>query len=247
MQMGFINTANQEVTGAQYGFINTALKQVTGAQVAFINTAKQHVRGAQLGYINTALQSVSGAQVGFVNFAKRKETGLQLGFINYADTIGKGVPIGFLSIVRKGGYFAVEVGCSEFFPATIGFKAGIEKFYTTLYMAYKPSGKSAKNTFATGFGFGTIIPLQKSFYFNPEIYALNPIERKSDRQITSFAPHFGYNLNKHFSITAGPSVTWSTSFGDDAILKPVFNITNFDINNKNSIFVGARVGIRYRF
>jgi len=29
--------------------------------------------------------------------------------------------------------------------------------------------------------------------------------------------------------------------------KPFFNIHNFEIDNNNSIVVGARVGVRYRF
>jgi hypothetical protein len=262
VQIGFINTAIQQVNGAQISFINTALHDVHGAQVGYINTAKQEFRGVQSGFVNTALQKVDGAQIGFVNTAtkesygpqigfvnaaNRKESGFQLGFINFADTIAKGVPIGFLSIVRRGGYFAFEVAFSEFFPVTVGFKTGIEKFYTTVFLAYQPAGKSSKDVYASGFGFGTIIPLRKSFFFNPEIHSFSTIEKKNNRQLTSIVPLFGYHLSRNLSITAGPTVTWSNSEGDGVILKPVFNIASFGIDKNNSIFVGARTGVRVRF
>ncbi len=247
VQVGFINTAFREVRGGQIGYINTSKQAIRGLQCSFINTAIQAVDGAQIGYINTAFKEARGAQIGFINVANRKTSGFQLGFINFADTIENAVPIGFLSFVRRGGYFALEVGFSEFFPVTVGFKTGVERFYTTVYLAYQPSRASAKNVYASGFGFGSIIPLGKSVFFNPEIQSLNTIERKNNRQLTSFVPFFGVRFNNHFSLTAGPSVTWSNSFDDGVVLEPVFNISDFEIDRNNRIFVGARAAIRYRF
>ncbi|MDR0796130.1 MAG: hypothetical protein LBE79_08800 [Tannerella sp.] len=247
IQAGFINTAMQDKTGVQFGFINTVKKEVRGAQFGFINTALQSVYGAQIGFVNSAIHEFRGTQIGFVNLANRNKAGFQLGFINYADSLEKGIPIGFLSFVRRGGYMAIEVGFSDFFPVTIGFKTGVEKFYTTLYLAYNPSAESSGSRYASGFGFGSIIPIRKSFFFNPELQSFNTIEKKNNRQLTSFVPLFGLYLNRHFSITAGPSVTWSASYEENVLLKPVFNIIDFEINDDNRIFVGARAGIRYRF
>jgi hypothetical protein len=260
-QFGFINSAFREISGSQTGFINLATKLSQGIQFGFVNLAVKDSRGAQFGFVNTALKESPDVQVGFVNIAGRKKSGVQLGFVNFADSIGKAVPVGFMSFIRRGGYMAVEVGFSEFFPMTVGFKTGIEKFYTTLYLGYKPSGESAQNTFATGFGIGSIIPFKKSFFFNPEIHSMNTIGRaksirhsdnhtmelNNNRQLTSFVPFFGYNLNDRVSITAGPSVVWSASYGGDILLKPVFHLANFEINDKHSIFIGARGSIRYRF
>ena len=261
-QIGFINSATQVVHGAQIGFMNTAIKELHDAQVGFVNTALNEVRGVQMGFVNTtikashgvqmgfvnsAIKASRGVQMGFVNVTRRKETGVQLGFFNYVDTLEKGVPIGFLSIIRRGGYLALETGFSEFFPVMVGFKTGVEKFYTTLYIAYRPFESSSKNRYATGVGFGSIIPLKKSFFFNPELHLFNPIEKKNNRQLSSIIPLFGYHFNRHFSITAGPSVVWSNCEADAVLLKPVFYLANFDINNKNAIFVGARAGLRYRF
>jgi len=247
VQCGFVNTTIQQMEGAQVGFVNTAMQDATGAQVGFVNTALQSISRAQIGFVNTAMKKAPETQVGFVNIANRKENGLQLGFVNYADTIGDGIPIGFLSFVRRGGYKAIEYSFSEFFPVTVGFKTGVEKFYTSIYLAYNPSAGSTKSMFANGIGFGSIIPLKNAFFFNPEVHSMNTIEIKNNRQLTSFVPYFGYNFNYHFSITAGPSVVWSASFDKGVLLKPVFNIANFEIDDKNSIFVGARVNVRCRF
>jgi hypothetical protein len=247
VQVGFINTTIQQVQGSQVGFVNTALQTASGLQVGFVNITMKEFRGTQIGYVNTSMNESQGAQIGFVNIANRKENGLQIGFVNDADTIGKGIPIGFLSFVKRGGYKAVEYSFSEFFPVTIGFKTGVEKFYTSLYIAIKPSAGAAENTYASGFGFGSIITLNKSFFFNPELYVMNTIELKNNRQLTSLVPHFSCNITKHLSIMAGPSIVWSASFEDGVLLEPVFNIANFEIDDKNSIFVGARVNLRCRF
>jgi len=263
IQVGFVNTAKLDVQGVQVGFVNTALQTAFGPQVGFVNTTVKDFRGLQIGYVNVAMKEFQGTQVGFVNVANKIEKGFQFGFVNYADTIGEGIPIGFLSFIRRGGYKAIEYSFSEFFPVTIGFKTGVEKFYTSLYIAYKPSSGTAKNTYASGFGFGSIIPFNKSFFFNPELISMSTIEKEdfdgwndyerwdtkkwNSRQLTSFVPNFGVNLNKCLSITAGPSVTWSSSFGESELLKPAFNIANFEIDSKNSIFVGARVNLRCRF
>jgi hypothetical protein len=248
-QFGFVNTAIQEITGAQVGFVNTARQAASGIQAGFVNTTIKDFKGIQAGFVNAAMKESQSIQAGFVNVANRKENGLQLGFINIADSIGKAIPIGFLSFVRKGGYRALEYGFSEIFPVTVGFKTGVEKFYTSLYLAYKPSTSSAKNLYASGFGIGTIIPLSKSFFFNPELIGMNTIdiEWRNNRQLTSFVPNFGFNLNNTFSITAAPSVTWSRSYNDGELLKPAFNLANFEIDNKNSIFAGARINVRCRF
>jgi hypothetical protein len=246
IQLGFVNTAFQGFTGTQLAFVNIA-REFQGAQVGFVNAAAKDSRGAQVGFVNAAMKEAPSAQIGFVNVAGRKKTGIQLGFVNFADSIGKSVPIGFFSYVRRGGYMAAEVSFSEFFPVTVGFKTGIEKFYTSFYLGHKPSDRSAKTMYASGAGIGSIIPLKKSFFFNPELHTMNTIEKKNNRLLTSFVPWFGYNFNRRFSIAAGPSVVWSASYEDNVFLKPTFNITNFEINDKHSIFVGFRAGLRCRF
>jgi hypothetical protein len=246
VQVGFVNTTRGGFDGGQVGFINTA-SGVDGAQVGFINTAAGSVDGAQVGYINTATGNADGAQIGFVNTAQ-KLNGLQLGFVNFANEVESGVPIGFLSIVKRGGYRAVELSVSEFHLMNVGFKVGIERFYTTFSVGYNPfeaQNSRPAHRFAAGIGFGTIIPMGDSFFFNPEMTGSTSWTINS-KNLTSFVPYFGYNFCDRFSITAAPSVTWSHSIRDTDLLEPVFSIANFEINGRNEIVVGARVSVRWR-
>ena len=245
-QIGFVNVNSGSFTGLQTGFINMVGDSLNGAQIGFVNTVIKGTNGAQISFVNNAINDVHGLQLGFVNISAKKLNGLQLGFVNYADTIVKGIPIGFLSIVRHGGYKSIEYSFSEYYPVTIGFKTGVEKFYTTIFVAYNPFQKLEMNSFAMGLGLGTIVPIKKSFFFNPELSTLNTFG-KNNNQLTSFIPFFGYNFNPHFGITAGPSVTWNKNNDYSDLLKPFLKIANFEINDNNAITVGARVGVRYRF
>ena len=247
VQLSFLNTVTGDAKGLQAGFVNTTTGNLSATQLGFVNTAIKEAHGAQLGFINTTIQGIDGLQLGFVNIARQKLKGVQLGFVNYTDNIEKGIPIGFLSFVRHGGYQAIEYSFSEFHPVTVGFKTGVEQFYTTLFLAYNPSDDFTRNRFAAGLGIGSIIPIKNAFFFNPELNSLTPLAKNNDRQLTSFIPFFGYNFNNHFSITAGPSVTWNYNYDNGDLLKPVFKIANFEINDNHRIVIGARVGIRYRF
>ena len=246
MQLGFVNTTAGNLNTGQIGFVNTGMKEVRGAQIGFVNTGVKEIRGAQIGFVNTTMKRIDGAQIGFVNVAKQKLKGLQLGFINYTDSIESGIPIGFLSIIKQGGYMAVEYSFSEFYPLTVGFKTGIEKFYTTVFWAYRPS-RFTWNNFASGLGVGSLVPIKNSFFFNPELNFLNSLGKNNSVQSTSFVSFFGYDFDKRFSITAGPSVTWSRNYGDGDLSKPLFKIVNYEINDNHNIVVGARFAVRYRF
>jgi hypothetical protein len=241
-QMGFVNTVAGGVKGVQSGFINTIRKSFTGAQFGFVNTAVGESAGyLQLGFINTTINRFNGAQVSFVNTTKELN-GLQLGFINYANKIEKGVPIGFLSIVRNGGYKAIELGVSEISPFNISFKIGVEKFYTSFTASYNPFRDGIREQIMWGAGFGSIIKLGEAFYFNPEITSHNGIN-EGFQQYVSVIPYLGYTIIPHVSIAAGPSVVWI--FDDKDRDPPFYSITKYSINDKNKLYLGARMGLRF--
>ena len=257
-QTAFINTA-RTVNGVQSGFVNTAFNDLYGWQGGFVNTARE-IKGAQTGFVNTAFSGGQGAQAGFVNVSVKKLRGMQIGFVNYADSIEDGIPIGFLSIVREGGYHAIEYSFSEYMPFNLAFKIGVEKFYTTFNAAINPFNEPGTKAFAFGLGMGSIIPIGNLFYFNPEfshlnVYKLREIDVRKDEwnmweentNILTFAPYFGFNIFKNFSIFAGPSVSWAYNYGGKNKAEPFFAIYNHEINDKHSIVVGARVGLRVKF
>lgn len=245
--IGFVNIANGNHNSPQFGFVNVNTNDFTGLQMSFVNTVGGNFTGAQLGFINTALKEGKGLQLGFINTSVQKLKGMQIGFVNYADSIEDGIPIGFISIVRDGGYKAIEYSFTEFYPINLGLKLGVEKFYTTIIAAYNPSGEVALEHFAFGLGIGSIIPINNSFFFNPELNALSSFGDKKNIQLVSLVPYFGYKINKNFSVTAGPSVTWSHTDNDDEFQKPFFKIVDGVINEKNNITFGARIGVRFCF
>jgi hypothetical protein len=248
VQSGFINTAMGNITGVQNGFINTAAGGANGMQFGFVNTATGSVKGLQAGFVNTAVKGGQGLQLGFVNTSIKEYKGMQIGFINYTDSIENGIPIGLISIVRHGGYYALEYSFSEYYPFTLGFKVGVEKFYSTIFVGFSPFEDNIRKMFAAGFGVGSILPITPKFFFNPELINLSHIYSEGeDTGLITFVPYFGYNINRNFSVVAGPSVTWAYDPDGEDMVKPFFSLLNHDINEKHSIIIGARAAVRFRF
>lgn len=240
IQAGFLNTVGDSVSGIQAGFVNAGAHQVMGSQFGFVNTTKKLI-GMQAGFSNTA-NELEGTQIGFVNTA-RKVKGFQLGFINVADTVEGGMPFGFLSFVKKGGYAAAEASVTEMYPYNLSFKIGIQKFYTVFTTSYNPEHP---DPFAIGAGFGAVFPLGNRFYLNPEALSQNNIGDFTQQNV-SFTPYLGFVVLKKFHVVAGPSVVWNCIYDGNEFYKPLFSFSNDEIDNKNRIITGLRVGVRYNF
>jgi hypothetical protein len=244
LQLGPVNTAAKESDGAQAGVVNTAAGGLKGLQLGIVNTAAKESDGAQAGLVNTAAGGIKGPQIGLVNRTKDLN-GLQLGLINYADTIEKGIPVGLLSIVRHGGYYALETSFSETMPLNLAFKLGVERFYTSLNFAYEPGIEEARAAFAFGIGFGSIIPVHKSFFLNPELNALYTFEL-TRQYFESLSLLAGFKLGSHFSIIAGPSLTYMHVDEDSHNTRPVFMLGKEFAEDHYMLF-GVKAGIRFRF
>ena len=244
-QFGFVNTAGGDLNGTQTGFVNTAIGDTSGLQFGFVNTTRSF-SGAQIGFVNTVSQESRGLQLGFVNTSVQTLTGTQIGFVNFADSIEDGLPIGFISIVRHGGFRAVEYSFSEFFYFNVGLKLGVEIFYTTIFAAYNSVTEFDAEYFAIGLGFGTIIPITGSFFFNPELNSMSAFMNGGNRQFLSFVPYVGFNISQRLSIAIAPSVTWVRT-ETDSLPSPSFSMMEHSINESNSIVVGARAALRFRF
>jgi hypothetical protein len=265
-QVSFVNIAGGNFNGFQTGFANTNAGETKGFQTGFVNTNTGETTGFQAGFVNTNIGETTGFQAGFVNIAVKGIKGLQFGFVNYADSI-EGIPVGFLSIVRKGGYHAVEYSFSEFHPVTVGLKLGVEKFYTNIFAAFNPA-ENVQERFAGGLGFGSILNFNKFFFFNPELNVLVNVYRETSPLsfyglFTSLTPFFGLNLG-NFSITAGPSLTYVHNYnsleypliGSDIfdgntgripMPKPLFSLYSYDIDGRNSLVIGAKAALRVKF
>ncbi|MDR2942823.1 MAG: hypothetical protein LBV17_09560 [Treponema sp.] len=243
VQFGFVNTIGGSLTGLQMGFVNTSIGDIRGVQFGFINTTPKSLNGLQLGFVNTSIGDICGIQFGFINTTPKSLNGLQLGFINYTDVIENGIPIGFLSIVRNGGYKAIEFGVSEIVPFNISFKIGVKMFYTSFIVGYNPFINGIKQQVVFGGGFGAIFDLGNKFYFNPEIVSHNKIIDDFINYL-SIIPYFGYNITPNLSILLSPTLTWEYNSGSDIGLL-FFNIVKYSINDNNKLYLGARMALRF--
>ena len=243
--IGIVNVGQGDRKGLQFFGINVNTGNFGGLQLGGLNVAPS-VGGAQIAGINITYKEMKGTQIGGINIARHSINGVQFGFINFVDSAVNCIPMGFLfSIVRHGGYRAIEYSFSEFYPVNIAYKFGVEKFYNTVFLSYNPFEQFS----GVGYGFGSILPypINASFFFNPECNSFVSLGKKSNI-ITSIVPYFGYSFTKKMSVIIGPSVTWQAlNKFRETPQSPFFYITNNEIDEKNSIVVGARVGFRYRF
>ena len=242
-QIGFVNLMRKEVKGAQIGYVNMAGGNVQGTQIGFMNATRKEIKGVQAGFVNLTGGKVQGSQIGFLNLTGGKILGSQIGFLNYADTV-TGVPIGFLTIVKKGGYRAVEFSANEWYPVNLSFKIGVPLLYTFFHGSYNAN---FEKQYALGYGMGSLLPLSKKFYFNPEIGSMHPVSKEYQTQIQSFAGNFLYKLSPHLQLAAGPSVAHVFSDNDEYTYKPVFHILDHRIDSKNRLVIGFRAAISVNF
>ena len=244
LQAGFVNTTINEINGLQLGFVNSAgFAPQKGSQAGFVNMMRKDMKGAQFGFINMTVGNLQGSQFGFVNMTGRSVRGSQFGFLNYADTI-TGVPIGFLSIVRKGGYHAIEVSVNEWYPVNLSFKIGVPKLYSFVQGGYNAD---FERRFGLGYGVGSLVPLSKNIYFNPEISIIQPVSKDNLTQISSFVLNLRYQIAPHLQLAAGPSLSHVFSDNDSYLYKPKYHIIHHRIDHKNQLVLGFRAALSIIF
>ncbi|MDR1646388.1 MAG: hypothetical protein LBS05_11350 [Tannerellaceae bacterium] len=239
--IGLMNYADR-LSGTQIGLVNTAKQLSPGVQIGLVNTRLSGEKKAvQIALINTNVSEPTGVQIGLVNVSSGRINGLQLGLINYSDTVS-GVPLGLISVVRKGGYRALEVSLSEIAPINASFKLGVEKLYTSFNLAYNPG---AEQKIMFGMGVGSIISLKNQFFFNPEISQMNTLSTKkhSFQQFLRAVPAFGFQY-KRMNIIAGPSVCYSYTKKDEILNQPFMQILGHEFDSHKRITVGIHAGIR---
>ncbi|MDX9848491.1 MAG: hypothetical protein RBT74_16035 [Tenuifilaceae bacterium] len=257
IQVGFVNTVLGKTDGGQVGFINTNFKNLEGIQVGFVNTVLESSKGAQVGFVNTSLSSIKGIQVGFVNVTSAvvnspqigfvntasRLNGFQLGFVNFVDSLEGGIPLGFVSIVRKGGYRAIELFASEMHPINLSFKIGVKPLYTFISASYSGNGE---RLFEYGFGVGSIINIKNKLFFNPELKSVTS-PKEFNTHYYSFTPKIGYEFTDNIYIAGGPSILWNYNEELHPMANPLFSIVNHTIGLNHRLIVGARLAVGVNF
>jgi hypothetical protein len=253
---GFMNVA-ENLHGPQFaGFMNVQSGHAIGLQVAgFLNNAGDIKGGQVSGFINKA-KDVDGTQIApFVNVARRVK-GTQIGLINISEEMD-GAPIGFFSVVRRNGYYDLEVFYAEDFQANAIIKLGAKRFHNLFAVSYETD---YKNRWAYGYGFGSQWG-DRFIRVNTDLLAYYVVEQEfpkgfsSDYELnilTKFrllgSLHFG-----SFGIFAGPTFSLMTSrhedtetgsIGSDIAPETIWEATDGSGTNVK-MWIGYNLGIRF--
>jgi hypothetical protein len=240
--IGLVNIAKGNHRLMQIGLFNWTQGNFGGFQTGLSNITGGNVSGLQLGLANITAGDVTGVELGLVNITK-KITGLQIGLLNLVDDAEDGFPIGLLSIVRNGGYHAIEAGVSGNAAAHVALKLGVEYLYTSLFVFYNPV---KDNVIGFGGGLGSIINISKPIFLNLEICSASPLPL-NDQLNLNLDLLFGWDISSRLSIVAGPSVVMQWKNGNDEYDAPMFKLLTHDFNNESRVFIVAKAGIRLRF
>ena len=249
---GFINIASDSVSGFQMGGFSNITKDMSGLQIAGFNNHTRDMSGFQLsGFINTSLD-IDGFQLaGFINKAKEVR-GFQLSVINIADTVASGVPFGLINIVKNGGFISPAIESDDVIPLRVAFRSGVDKLYSILSGGILPG-----EYWSYGFGLGSRLSVSKknSLMFNPELrwfdITENNTKENEDNNLVRLNVNLGYQLFKHLSVTAGPSINFFFTNQLDENNDPILQIAGNTLlddkaaSNRYQVWVGYSIGIGF--
>jgi hypothetical protein len=236
--IGMVNISKGNQKCFQNGIVNYNQKNLSGIQLSIFNFVGGNV-GLQIGVMNINMDTLRKAQIGFFN-ATKVNNGLQLGIVNYSDTINKGGSAwSFLTIVRRGGYYALEYYVSEMLPINTSFKLGLSKRHNAIHLSTDANFK----TIFIGGGLCVMAKLNERWFFNPEFSMQSAVGKT--QKIISLCPKFTYALHKRIYFSVGPSVVWNRSkIGD--LNSPLYAIyEGVSANGNNKLVVGIRAGLRF--
>lgn len=254
---GVYSHTNARLRGMQVGGIaNWSKDTLNGMQLAgIVNISNGSTRGFQLAGINNQThQTLNGMQLGFVNYAKQNN-GFQLGFVNVADS-AKGIAIGFFNYV-KNGYHPIEIFGNEVLHTGIGFKSGVDHFYTSYFVGMQPTNPEL---FGFGMGFGARLNTWKwlSFSFDLTSSYINEKELKEGYTFElNLLNRFDLTMDlnwKKFTVFGGPGINLHvTQLGQNdfgiytsTIAQSPFYEEEFDGTLLQS-WIGWKFGARYNF
>lgn len=249
VQVGYLNLAKNITDGVQCAFVNVAKKNTDGMQFGYVNITCKNLNGAQIGFVNSTCKDANGAQIGFVNITGKTHQGTQIGFINIADSFASGIPIGYISIVKKGGYYAMELSANELYTYNVAFRIGVKSLYSSFSMAYQPL---FNKKFASGMGIGSVMPLGRFVSINPELQYLRSIER-NDKNFLQLSAIIGLG-GKRIVFNLGPTVVWSNFGGFDETAdngitsthKPKNAFAYEKLDNRNTLHIGAKASLIFK-
>lgn len=211
VEMGAVaNTLGRSMHGVQMaGVTNIVGGPATGAQMAGVMNVAGDVGGAQLGVLNIG-GDVDGAQVGVVNIARRVR-GVQLGVVNVSDDVT--LPVGLINVVREG-QIHMQAWASDTAVANVGLKLGSKHVYTLLAVGLDPLSEEMR--WNTSAGLGVMLPVGPGWV---SLDGLVSNRYRMDKVANDSMLHTqvrllgGWQLAKHLSVFAGPTLNVLNDFG----------------------------------
>ncbi|MCD7972576.1 MAG: hypothetical protein LUG18_07890 [Candidatus Azobacteroides sp.] len=243
-------------TGFEFGGIynvNTHLTQ--GIQFAgILNYSGNTQRAIQLaGITNVAKKGTVNAQVGgIVNIAQRVK-GVQVGLINISEDCD-GVPVGLINIVKNGGKKEFELSVSETLNMAVGFKLGVDRFYTIFSVGANYFNSPVE--YAAGLGFGTHIDWKQGWGNQIELLGYALTEDGEFRSGVNMLTQLKFLASKEISprlkVFAGPvlNLTISDYVNPDtgklgSSLSPWSMWKNDSDKTRVNSWIGVAAGIRF--
>lgn len=204
-----LNNTRSSIQGA--GFGNVIWGSGSGVQAAgFGNAVGGNFKGVQIaGFVNHVEETLSGAQIGVINNAHRVNNGLQLGVFNFAEE-SNSIPIGIASFVKRGGYRRWELSNDEVNLANISFKTGVRRFYNIFTAGYS-FNEPNKPLFSFGYGLGTAVKLNRTFWLNFDItshHLQNDVERWELNQLLRGSLGLEVHLSPRFALFVAPTINF---------------------------------------
>jgi len=232
---GFLNTTKGSMEGSQLaGFLNIATDYSRGLQLAGFSNIADGTRGAQISGFMNRTGELGGVQVaGFTNKAKEVK-GVQVGIVNIADTVTTGTQVGLVNI-SKNGILSPGLESDDVIPYGLTFRSGQDHFYTILSVGFKQD-----EYWALGAGFGSRLFFsdKSPAFLNPELRWQNlhkgKIKDMENNNLVRLNFNFGYELNKHLYLTAGPSVNFFHTTNLDGNGQPKLDLVNNPALNEQS-------------
>ena len=252
---GFLNKSKGSVSGAQVAGFSNLSDFNTGIQLAGFTNHSKGSSGMQLAGFSNISGDVKGAQAaGAINVARRLD-GAQVGIINIADSISSGAQVGLINISKKNGFISLGLESDDFMPVRLAFRSGMDYFYTVLVAGAHPD----EEYWSVGAGFGSRLFLSdtRKVFVNPEArweyINAGSISDSDFSHLTKLNINFGYQLQKHLYLTAGPSVNYYVTDDLDVNGQPNIELTSnqtinrLNNNKRHQLWVGYNVGVGFKF
>lgn len=121
---------------------------------------------------------------------------------------------------------------------------GVKKIYTSFVASYSPN---TNNNLALGIGLGSILPISKFTYLNPEVLTQSEFISDEYNQLYSIALNTGFRIADKIHLSIGPSLVWNNVSKKENLSKEFFSFKKWEVNERNNLFLGAMFAINYVF